>query len=144
MEHHQVVMVLHQADMVYQQIAMVPLHAHAGGYSTFSMVGKRRKRKKEMETGVTVVITVIVEDMGHLLQVMVVPVATEDFFSCLVEKKKKKKKEMKVMEMIKMICVTVMVLLLVDMVLHLMMLHLTMLHLTMLLLTLLLHPHTQR
>merc|ERR1712014_226148 len=60
--------------------------------------GKKRKRKKEMETGVTVVITVIVEDMRHLLlvmvlhlqvmvrrlQVMVVPVATEDFFSCLV------------------------------------------------------------
>merc|ERR1719369_1542748 len=140
-------MELLQVGMVHQQTAMVLLHVHVEEFSTFSMVPKKMRRRKEMEEMVVVVgMAVIVEDMRHLhlatglhlqamvlhRQVMALLVATEGFSSCRGIKKTKTKTrgtEKKMVE-VEETCVTAMVLPLLAMGLHPM----NLLHLTMLLL----------
>merc|ERR1719369_1714296 len=142
-------MELLQVGMVHQQTAMVLLHVHVEEFSTFSMVPKKMRRRKEMEEMVVVVgMAVIVEDTRHLhlamglhLQVMVLHrqvmallVATEGFSSCRGIKRIKTKTRGTGKKMVEVeeTCVTAMVLPLVAMGLHPMnLLHLTMLHLTM-------------
>jgi len=113
MELHQVDTELHQVDMEYQQTAMEPLHVPAEGYLTFSMEAKKKKRRKGKKRGKMEVMAVTVEDINisshllamvlhlpatvHHLPAMVVPVATEDYSSFLVEKKKRKKREKEMM-----------------------------------------------
>jgi len=153
-------MELLQVGMVHQQTAMVLLHVHVEEFSTFSMVPKKMRRRKEMEEMVVVVgMAVIVEDMRHLhlatglhLQAMVLPrqvmellVATEGFSSCRGIKKTKTKTRGTGKKMVEVeeTCVTAMVLPLLAMGLHPMnLLHLTMLHLTMPQLIQLLLHHT--
>merc|ERR1719244_2504599 len=146
-------MELLQVVMVHQQTAMVLLHVHVEEFSTFSMVPKKMRRRKEMEEMVVVVgMAVIVEDTRHLhlatglhlqamvlhRQVMALLVATEGFSSCRGIKKTKTKTrgtEKKMVE-VEETCVPAMVL-------HPMnLLHLTMLHLTMPQLIQLLLHHT--
>merc|ERR1719369_1580424 len=138
-------MELLQVGMVHQQTAMVLPHVHVEEFSTFSMVPKKMRRRKEMEEMVVVVgMAVIVEDTRHLhlvmglhRQVMALLVATEGFSSCRGIKRTKTKTRGTGKKMVEVeeTCVTAMVLPLQAMGLHHMnLLHLTMLHLTVLLL----------